>query len=123
MVEVVPDMPEGTLGFRSAGALTADDYRQVLLPPLREAIDAGERIRLLFEIGEGFKETPGGLWEDIKSGTELTVGHLSSWERTAVVSDQDWVRQAIKLFGWMSPGEVRRFPTAELEDAKRWLAS
>ena len=123
MVERVADMPEGTLGFRGDGPLTADDYRDVLIPPLREAVDRGEKIRLLFEIGPGFKETPGGLWEDLKSGLQLGAGHLSSWERTALVSDEDWAHQAVKLLGWLSPGELRSFPLAGREDAKRWLAA
>ena len=35
MVETIDDMPQGTLGFRSSGALTAEDYRDVMIPPLR----------------------------------------------------------------------------------------
>ncbi len=47
MVEVVPDMPEGTLGFRAAGPLTAEDYREVLVPALKAAVDSGNGVRLL----------------------------------------------------------------------------
>jgi hypothetical protein len=123
MVERVADMPEGTLGFRASGPLTADDYRDVLVPPLREAIDRGEKIRLLFEIDEGFKETPGGLWEDMKAGLSLGAGHLSAWERTALVTDERWAREAVKLLGWLSPGELRVFALSERDDAARWLAA
>jgi hypothetical protein len=41
MVEVIPDMPAGALGFRVSGRLTREDYRDVLVPPLRAAVDAG----------------------------------------------------------------------------------
>lgn len=122
MVETIDDMPQGTLGFRSSGALTADDYRDLLIPPLRAAVAGDQPIRLLFEVGEGFHETPGGAWEDIKSGLELAVGHRASWERMALVSDVAWVNHAVKLFAWLSPGELRFFPRAELDDAKRWVA-
>jgi hypothetical protein len=30
--------------------------------------------------------------------------------------------RATKFFAWMSPGEARVFPTAELERAKAWVA-
>jgi hypothetical protein len=122
MVETIADMPQGTIGFRSSGALTAEDYRDVMIPPLRAAVEGDQPVRLLFEVGEGFHETAGGAWEDIKSGLELAVGHRSSWKRMALVSDLGWVNHSVKLFAWMSPGELRFFPSSELEDAKRWVA-
>ena len=38
MIERIGDMPEGTVGFRANGKVTADDYKQVLEPGLLEAI-------------------------------------------------------------------------------------
>ena len=29
---------------------------------------------------------------------------------------------AVKLFAWMVPGEVRTYPLTELDDAKAWLS-
>jgi hypothetical protein len=122
MVERIADMPEGTLGFRSIGALTAEDYRDTMIPPLRELVEGGHPIRLLFEVGHDFHETPSAAWEDVKSGVALGIGHHSAWERMALVSDLPWTQHAVKLLGWMSPGEVRAFPSSELENAKRWVA-
>jgi len=123
MIETITDMPSGTLGFRSAGDLTGADYRETLVPPIRETIERGEKIRLLFVVEPGFKETPGGLFQDLKTGATLGAGHLSSWEKTALVTDQDWVTRAVHLFGWLAPGEVRLFPLAQVEEAKVWLAT
>ena len=62
MIDRIPDMPEGTLGFVLAGDVTRDEYRETLLPPLREAIERGDRIRMLVEIGPGFDEfEPGAV--------------------------------------------------------------
>jgi len=122
MVEQLQDMPEGTIGFRADGDLTGDDYRQVLVPPIRAAIDDGQKIRMLFIIGENFKETPSGLLAEIQAGGELGIAHLSSWERGAIVTDQRWVRKGMKLFGWMVPGEVNLFPLADEQTARTWLA-
>lgn len=121
MVELIEDMPAGTIGFRADGDLTGDDYRQVLVPPLRAAIDNGELIRMLFVIGENFHETPSGLYEDIKAGGEVGIGHLYSWERTAIVTDQKWVKKGLRLFGWMVPGEIQQFSLGEEPAARQWL--
>jgi len=121
MIEIIDDMPEGTIGFRSKGALTGDDYRDVLVPPLRAKVEAGEKIRMLFVVSPGFKETPSGLWEDMKTGASLGSGHLKAWERTAIVTDEEWAVKAVKAFGWLAPGKVKSFPTDELAEAKVWI--
>ena len=61
----------------------------------------------------------GATWEDAMTGIE----HVRAWKRTALVSDADWVHHVVRALGWMIPGTVRDFPTAELTDAIAWAAS
>lgn len=122
MVEVIADMPAGALGFRVAGRLTREDYRDVLVPPLRAAVDAGERLRVLYAIGPELHMEPGALLEDLKVEVDLGVRQREAWERIAVVTDLDWLWHAFGLFSWMVPGQMRMFRESELEQAKSWLA-
>ena len=48
--------------------------------------------------------------------------HRSSWQRMALVTDKDWVRQGVSAFGWLAPGELRLFEPSEREAAQAWLA-
>jgi SpoIIAA-like len=122
MVEVIPDMPPGTLGFRVSGRLTREDYVSVLVPPLRDAIRAGERLRALYAIGPELHMEPAAVWEDLKAEFEMGIKHRDAWERIAVVTDVDWLRRGFELFSWMVPGDMRLFRESELEQAKTWLA-
>jgi hypothetical protein len=122
MVELIPDMPPGALGFRVSGRLTRPDYTDVLVPPLRQAVDAGERLRVLYAIGPELHMEVGALLEDLKLEADLGVRHREAWERIAVVTDLDWLWRAFGLFSWMVPGEMRMFHETELEQAKSWLA-
>jgi hypothetical protein len=123
MIELVADMPAGTFGFRGSGKFTRADYTEVLIPPLREAVERGERVRFLFQIGPGFHGVEAdAIWTQAKADFGLGIRHLSAWERIALVSDEDWVRHAMGLFGWMYPCELRVFALSELEAAKEWLA-
>jgi SpoIIAA-like len=123
MIEPIADMPPNTFGFRGSGKFTTGDYTEVLIPALRAAVDRGEPVRFLLQIDPDFHGIePDAVWEQAKADLGLGVGHLSAWERIAVVSDADWVRRAISLFGWMSPGELRAFGREELEAAKEWVA-
>jgi SpoIIAA-like len=122
MVEPIQDMPPGSLGFRVSGRLTRPDYTEVLVPPLRKAVDGGERLRVLYAIGPELHMEAGALLEDLKLEADLGVRHREAWERIAVVTDLDWLWRAFGLFSWMVPGEMRMFQETELEQAKSWLA-
>jgi hypothetical protein len=120
MVEVITGMPPGSLGFRLSGHLTREDY-QALVPPLRTAVEAGERLRVLYAIGPGLHLEPGAMWEDLKLDVELGIRHRDAWERVALVTDLGWLWRAFDLFSWMVPGELRLFHENELEQSKTWL--
>jgi hypothetical protein len=68
MVERIDEMPAGTIGFRASGKLTPEDYRNVLVPTLREAVDSGE-VRMLFVLSD-FEELEPRAWlEDAKTAS------------------------------------------------------
>src|ERR1700710_1633310 len=121
MVERIEGMPTGTIGFKVVADLTGDDYRKRIEPALAEAAEKGD-VRLLFEIDTNFGMSAGAVIEDAKTGLKLGLGHMKAWRRTAIVTDVDWIRKAIKAFGFMSRGEVKVFEPAELGAAKVWVA-
>ncbi len=121
MIERMEGMPDGTLGFSFSGEVSRRDYDEVLVPALREAVEAGE-VRCLCRMGPDFEGyEAGAVWEDMKTGASLGVGHLSAWKRMALVTDIDWVRHLAALFGWMTPGEMKVFADSELTQAKEWI--
>ena len=122
MVEKIDDMPAGTIGFRASGKLTLVDYRDVLVPTLREAVEAGE-VRMLFVLSD-FEELEPRAWlEDAKTGVELGFLEHSAWKRSAIVSDAEWVKKAMRMFAWMAPGEVMVFDLDQEEEARAWVAA
>jgi hypothetical protein len=117
MLRSMRDMPPGTLGFEAVGDVDDDDWEDTVEPVLRGEIAAGRRLRLLYM-------TDGDLEGDaIKAGAGFRARHASSFERVAVVSDEDWVRPALRVLSFVLPGETKGFRVSELEDAKAWLAS
>ena len=59
------------------------------------------------------------MWEDFKIGVE----HLTRWERAVVVTDVEWIKQAMRLFGFLMPGAMKSFPTSEAEQARAWITA
>jgi hypothetical protein len=120
MIELLEDMPEGTVGFRAAGKVSADDYRQVLEPALKAATDSGE-VRMLYVLESDFDMTPGATLQDARTGI-AAYSHHSTWKRTAIVTDTAWVVKSLHAFEWMFPGELAVFPLTDVDAAKHWVA-
>ena len=122
VIERMTDMPSGTIGFRVTDEIEREDYDEVLTPELRSAVETGGGLRTLYLIEDLDEIEPGALWADAKLSFDVGVRHHKAWERSAIVTDIDWMARATKLFAWMIPGEARVFRVAELEQAKAWVA-
>jgi len=122
MVERLEGLPGGAIGVRVWGTLRKREYDATIAPQLDAAAAGDGPIRYLLQVGPGFDGIDAGaMWEDAKEGLRL-IGTHSRWERTAVVSEVDWINRAINLFEWMVPGEIRVFPHAEQAAAEAWVA-
>jgi hypothetical protein len=122
MIERIEGMPGGTVGLRASGKLTKEDYTEVLEPALREGIESGE-LRMLFVLTD-YDGLELAAWpEDVKTGLRSWVRDHRAWKRFALITDADWVRNAMQMFTWLTPGEVMVGEPAEEEEAKRWVAA
>ena len=118
MMKVLEELPEGVIGFESSGKLDARDYRDVLIPAIEHAAEAG-KIRVVVIIDDFGGLSGGALWEDLK----LAAGHLLSLDRFALVTDIEWMGHFVSAFGWMIPGQIKSFPIAERTQAVQWAAA
>src|SRR6476646_2125166 len=118
MIEALPGMPDGTIGFGASGRVTREEYRELLLPAMRAAAEAGD-VRMVFAVGPGFEKFElGALAQDTETGVTVGLGHPHAWKRTALVTDVDWIVKALHMFAWLTPGEVKLCELDGLEDAK-----
>ena len=123
MVEQLTDAPAGVLGFRASGRISSDEYRR-MMEPIYAALDRGEKLSLYFELVDDFHGLDlGALWQDVQAAGSIGLKHRSSWERMALVTDNDWVRHGASAFGWLAPGELRLFEPSERDAALAWVAT
>jgi stage II sporulation SpoAA-like protein len=47
---------------------------------------------------------------------------IEIWRRIAYVTDQDWIRTAINLTSWLTPGEVAVLTPDKIDEAREWVA-
>jgi hypothetical protein len=85
-VERLTEVPVGALGFRIAGHLRREDYTELLLLPVRAAVERGDPVRVLVVINPSFDDLePAALLQDLKAALDLGLAHRSAWRRFAIV--------------------------------------
>ena len=119
MLRPITDMPPGTRGFEAVGELDDDDWEDAVEPVLRADIASGQKVRLLYLLGPGSRGVEG---DAMRADTAFRARHATSFERVAVVSDEDWMRPALRALSVLLPGKARGFRGTELAEAKEWLA-
>ena len=92
----------------------------MLVPAVEAALQSRDKLRLLYLLGDdvtGF--SAGAAWQDTKVGME----HVTRWEKIAVVTDKDWLRHSVDIFGYLIPGQIKAYPAGKEPDARAWVAS
>lgn len=118
MIQIISGFPEDVVACSAQGRVTKDDYERVLIPAIEAKLRDHAKIKCYYELGAAFSSFDfGAAWEDAMIG----LGHLTRWERIALVSDVEWIRLATNAFRFLMPGSVRVFSTSQAAEAKAWL--
>jgi hypothetical protein len=120
MLRQMTDMPVGTIGFEAVGEVEDDDWEDTVEPVLRQEIAEGRKVRLLYLLGPG---TPEVEADAVKADTGFRARHAASFDRVALVSDEDWIRPALGALSFLLPGKAKGFRVRDLAEAKAWLAA
>jgi hypothetical protein len=118
MIEQLTDFPDNIVAVICHGWVTTADYDAVLVPTVRHALQAHDKIRLYYETGADFTGfAPGAAWEDFKVG----MTHLMRWERVAIVTDVEWIKNSALFFSLFMPIMTKVFSAADAAPAREWI--
>jgi len=117
---IIEDLPSDVIGVDARGLISSTDYRETLEPLVAEKLKRHDRLKMLFVAGayfDGF--SAGALWDDARFG----FGHFTTFSKIALVTDEEWLQHAAKLFGMLMTSDVMVFPMNQMDDAKEWVRS
>ena len=118
MLELAQGFPDSVVAVIAKGQVTREDYRRILIPKVEDTFKRHDKARLYYELGAQFSGIDAGAaWEDLKLG----IKDLTRWDRLAVVTDVEWIRNTVSAFRFLIPSEVRVFPTARTSEARTWI--
>jgi hypothetical protein len=120
MVELLPDFPPHVAAYRASGTISKDEYEQVVMARVDEVAAKYGRINFLVRLETGMENY------SISAFTEylkVSFEHFTKWNRMAIVSDQQWLRQTYNILSYLVPGEIKGFELKDFEAAKAWVSA
>ena len=117
MIEIFDTGSPGQLELRMSGAVTADDYQNVLIPAVEEALSEADNLRLLVIFEQGVSFDMGAAWSDMKLG----LSYWSGFDRLAVCAGDSWIATSVRAFAPIMPCPVQVFEPTDTDSARRWL--
>jgi hypothetical protein len=118
-IERIEDASAGIGAVKAVGKVEAADNDGVLTPAIDAAVAEHGKVRLVYLLGSKFdSHAAGASWEGMKLG----AGHITKFERVAVVTDHRLMADAVRAFGLLMPGDVKAFPVSDLDSAMTWAA-
>ncbi len=120
MIEILKGFPDTVLAVACRGKLTRQDYEAVLIPAVEASLKRHDKLGIYYEVGADFAGVEvGAVLDDIKVG----MGHLSRWERVALVSDVEWIRHMAMAFAFLMPCPIKAFHASEAAAARAWITA
>jgi hypothetical protein len=118
MLTILPNFPDHVLAVAASDQVTRQDYRDVLEPEIVARLKKGKPLDFYYRLGADFTGfNAGGMWEDAR----VAIAHLENWGRIAIVTDMQWIIDAVRLFRPLFPHSIRIFGNAEVSAARTWI--
>lgn len=115
-MESIQTQREDIIGFRIDGTASEADLKP-LLHTLKERFRSYEKIRLYVEYVDNHGFSLDTLLEDL----EYNFGELDKFEKAAVITIKDNIRQAHQLANGLAKMKLKSFHFSEKEQAFQWI--
>jgi hypothetical protein len=117
MMELMKGLADNVIGIVGSGAITADDYEDVMIPAIREKLKNYKKVRILYQLNEKYTHYElGAFLEDAK-----VTWHTFAFEKVAIVSDVHWIRDSVNFYRLFMPMPIKVFSNNQIQEAKEWI--
>ena len=119
MIQHSRNLPSTIVGFNASGEITAKDFTDIVMPKVKALIDKTDKLNYLLVLDTSIKKFSIGAWmKDAMMG----IKHLTKWNKAAIVSDVDALRNFTDFFSYVMPGEFKEFEHNDLQQAIDWVS-
>ena len=119
MIQYLQNLPENIVGFKAVGEITEKDFSDTVMPKVKELIDTTDKLNYLLILETDLNNFTIGAWmKDAMMG----IKHLTKWNRAAIVSDVEAIRNFTDFFSYLMPGEFKGFEHKDIQEAIDWVS-
>ena len=119
MITYLENLPANIAGFKATGEITETDFTETVMPKVKALVDKTDKLNYLLVLETSVKNFTIGAWmKDAMMG----IKHLTKWNRAAIVSDVEAIRNFTDIFSYFLPGEFKGFEHKDLLDAVDWVS-
>ena len=119
MIHFLDNLPLNIVGFKATGEITEKDFTETVMPKVKSLIDKTDQLNYLLVLETSLNSFTMGAWmEDAMMG----IKHLTKWNRAAIVSDVESIRNFTNFFSYFIPGEFKGFEHKDLQQAIDWVS-
>ena len=119
MIHYLQNLPANIVGFKATGEITEKDFTETVMPKVKELIDKTDKLNYLLVLETSLENFTIGAWmKDAMMG----IKHLTKWNKAAIVSDVEGIRNFTNFFSYLIPGEFKGFEHSELQKAIDWVS-
>ena len=119
MVELLKDFPPHVAAYRAWGAVSKEEYEQIVMARVDETAARFGKINFLVRLETDMDNYSIGAFFDY---LKISFKHFTKWNRMAIVSDERWLRTAYELLSPLVPGVIKGYKLDEFEEARQWVS-
>jgi hypothetical protein len=119
MIQHLEYLPNNVVGFKAVGAITEKDFTEIVMPKVKELIEKTDKLNYLLVLETSLKNFTIGAW---MKDAIMGIKHITKWNRAAIVSDVEAIRNFTDFFSYLMPGEFKGFKHTELQQAIDWVS-
>lgn len=120
MIEIIEYPDDHVAAFRLSGEVTKNDYDEVVFPAVKQVADKYKEINMIMVLDTEVKNMTMGAWAD---DAFLGLKNLTKWNKIALVSDEPFVKNSVKMMDKVVPGHYRCFEHENEAYAFRWVSA
>ncbi len=119
MIQQLENLPSNIVGFKAIGEITESDFTEIVMPKVKALIDKTDKLNYLLVLETSLSNFTIGAW---MKDAVMGIKHLTKWNRAAIVSDVEAIRNFTNFFSFLMPGEFKGFEHKDLQMAIDWVS-
>ena len=120
MIKQLDSSTKELLILEARGEITADDYKDTLVPLMEKLLEDNGDIRCVITFDESFTNfTLGAIAQDGLFG----MHNITAFKKISIVGLHNWMEELVKMAEFFMPNVIKKFEPEQMQEAIEWANS